>query len=40
MIAEYFNTILAEWNYSDVITAFGHIAKSIGMTKKLPKKQD
>lgn len=33
MIAEYLNTVLAESNDSDVITAIGHIAKSIGMTK-------
>jgi probable addiction module antidote protein len=33
MIAEYINTVLAEGNESDVITAIGHIAKSIGMTK-------
>ena len=33
MIAEYLNAVLAEGNNSDVITAIGHIAKSIGMTK-------
>ena len=33
MIAEYLNTVLEEGNDSDVITAIGHIAKSIGMTK-------
>jgi probable addiction module antidote protein len=33
MIAEYLNTVLAEGNDSDVITAIGHVAKSIGMTK-------
>jgi len=33
MIAEYLNTVLAEGNDSDVITAIGYIAKSIGMTK-------
>ena len=33
MIAEYLNVVLAEGNDSDVITAIGHIAKSIGMTK-------
>jgi hypothetical protein len=27
------NAVLAEGNDSDVITAIGHIAKSIGMTK-------
>lgn len=33
MIAEYLNTVLEEGNDSDVITAIGHIAKAIGMTK-------
>lgn len=33
MIAEYLNTVLAEGDDSDVITAIGYIAKSIGMTK-------
>ncbi len=33
MIAEYLNTVLEEGDSSDVITAIGHIAKSIGMTK-------
>jgi probable addiction module antidote protein len=33
MIAEYLNTILEEGENSDVITAIGHIAKAIGMTK-------
>ena len=33
MIAEYLNTVLEEGNNSDIITAIGHIAKSIGMTK-------
>ena len=33
MIAEYLNAVLAEGNDYDVITAIGHIAKSIGMTK-------
>ena len=33
MIAEYLNAVLAEGNESDVITAIGHIARSIGMTK-------
>lgn len=33
MIAEYLNTVLEEGNDSDVITAIGHVAKSIGMTK-------
>jgi DNA-binding phage protein len=29
MIAEYLNTVLAEGTDSDVITAIGHVAKSI-----------
>jgi probable addiction module antidote protein len=33
MIAEYLNTVLEEGDNSDVITAIGHVAKSIGMTK-------
>ncbi|OJV37917.1 MAG: putative addiction module antidote protein [Bacteroidales bacterium 36-12] len=33
MIAEYLNTVLSEGDDSDVISAIGHIAKSIGMTK-------
>ncbi len=33
MIAEYLNTVLEEGNDTDVITAIGHIAKAIGMTK-------
>ncbi|MDF5691189.1 addiction module antidote protein [Aquirufa aurantiipilula] len=33
MIAEYLNTVLEEGNEADVITAIGHIAKAIGMTK-------
>ncbi|GAB1415041.1 putative addiction module antidote protein [Paludibacter sp.] len=33
MIAEYLNTVLSEGDNSDVISAIGHIAKSIGMTK-------
>lgn len=33
MIVEYLNTVLEEGDNSDVITAIGHIAKSIGMTK-------
>lgn len=33
MIAAYLNTVLAEGNDSDLITAIGHIAKSMGMTK-------
>jgi len=33
MIAEYLNAVLEEGDDSDVITAIGHVAKSIGMTK-------
>lgn len=33
MIAEYINVVLSEGNDSDIITAIGHVAKSIGMTK-------
>jgi probable addiction module antidote protein len=39
MIAEYLNTVLEEGDNSDVITAIGHIAKAIGMTK-LQRKLD
>ncbi len=33
MIAEYLNSVFEEGDNSDVITAIGHIAKAIGMTK-------
>lgn len=33
MIAEYLNTVLEEGNDSEIVTAIGHIAKAIGMTK-------
>ena len=33
MIAEYLNTVLEEGDSADVITAIGHIAKAVGMTK-------
>ena len=33
MIAEYLNAVLEEGDNSDMITAIGHIAKAIGMTK-------
>lgn len=33
MIAEYLNSVLEEGNDTEVITAIGHIAKAIGMTK-------
>lgn len=33
MIAEYLNTVLENGNDAEIITAIGHIAKAIGMTK-------
>jgi len=33
LIAEYLNTVLEEGDDADIITAIGHIAKAIGMTK-------
>ncbi len=33
MIAEYLNAVLEEGSDTEIITAIGHIAKSIGMTK-------
>lgn len=33
MIAEYLNCVLEEGDNDDIITALGHIAKAIGMTK-------
>ena len=33
MIAEYLNSVLEEGNDSEIVTAIGHIAKAIGMTK-------
>ncbi len=33
MIAEYLNTVLEGGNDAEIITAIGHIAKAIGMTK-------
>ena len=33
MIAEYLNTVLEDGDTADMITAIGHIAKAIGMTK-------
>lgn len=32
-IAEYLNAILEEGNDSEIVTAIGHVAKAIGMTK-------
>ena len=33
MISEYLNTVLQEGNDAEIITAIGHVAKAIGMTK-------
>ncbi len=33
MIAEYLNEVLQEGDDSEIITAIGHVAKAIGMTK-------
>jgi len=33
MIAEYLNAVLEEGNDDEIVTAIGHIAKAIGMTK-------
>ncbi len=33
MIAEYLNAVLEEGDDGDIVTAIGHIAKAIGMTK-------
>lgn len=33
MIAEYLNEVLEEGDDSEIVTAIGHIAKAIGMTK-------
>ena len=33
MIAEYLNAVLEEGNDSEIVTAIGHVAKAIGMTK-------
>lgn len=33
MIAEYLNTVLEEGSNQEIITAIGHVAKAIGMTK-------
>ena len=33
MIAEYLNTVLEEGNNDEIVTAVGHIAKAIGMTR-------
>ena len=33
MIAEYLNAVLEEGDDTEIVTAIGHIAKAIGMTK-------
>jgi probable addiction module antidote protein len=33
MIQEYLNTVLEEGDSKDIVTALGHIAKAIGMSK-------
>lgn len=33
MIAEYLNSVLEEGDETEIITAIGHVAKAIGMTK-------
>ncbi|MBR9859881.1 putative addiction module antidote protein [bacterium] len=33
MIQEYINTVLEEGDSDEIITALGHVAKAIGMTK-------
>lgn len=33
MIAEYLNSVLEEGDDTEIITAIGHVAKAIGMTK-------
>ena len=33
MIAEYLNSVLEEGDDTEIVTAIGHIAKAIGMTK-------
>lgn len=33
MIAEYLNAVLEEGNDDEIVTAIGHIAKAIGMTR-------
>ncbi|PKP44262.1 MAG: putative addiction module antidote protein [Bacteroidetes bacterium HGW-Bacteroidetes-12] len=33
MIAEYLNVVLEEGDDTEIVTAIGHIAKAIGMTK-------
>lgn len=33
MIAEYLNEVLEEGDSSDIITALGHVAKALGMSK-------
>lgn len=33
MIAEYLNTVLEEGDSDEIVSAIGHVAKAIGMTK-------
>ena len=33
MIAEYLNTVLEEGSNDEIVSAIGHVAKAIGMTK-------
>lgn len=33
MIAEYLNAVLEEGNDAEIVSAIGHVAKAIGMTK-------
>ena len=33
VIAEYLNTVLEEGDNDEIVTAIGHIAKAIGMTR-------
>jgi len=33
MIAEYLNAVFEEGNDTEIVTAIGHVAKAIGMTK-------
>ncbi len=33
MVIEYLNTVLEEGDSSDIVTALGHVAKALGMSK-------
>ena len=37
MIQEYLNTVLEDGDPNDIIVAFGHVARAIGMTKLAKK---